>query len=151
MFLFINTMYISNAEPGDVPVLLEKIAKIHRQLYEPNMLLHMIAAWPEGCLVMRYGSDITGFLIGVKDRLKSVRIISIGMEESYRGQGHGKRMMKKFFTQCIIEQIRLIHLEVAVDNLRANRFYSDLGFTNERRLACFYEDGKDAYSLVKYI
>ncbi len=151
MFLFVEVMYISNADPGDVPVLLEKIANIHGRIYEPDMLLHMVAAWPEGCLVMRYGDDISGFLIGIKDRPKSARIISIGLEESHQGHGHGKRLMKRFFTQCIIEQIRLIRLEVAVDNVRANRFYSDLGFTNERRLSCFYEDGKDAYSLMKYI
>ena len=144
-------MYITDAEPGDVPLLVRKMAIILGRDYDPNMLLHLVSAWPKGCLVARLGGDLMGFLISVKDRPKNARVIYLGVEKRIRGQGFGTRMMKKLIKQCILEGLRFIHLEVEVDNIPAHKFYERLGFQIEGSITGFYEDGGDAYSLVRYI
>ena len=147
----IAPMYITNAEPGDVPLLVRKMAVILGRDYDPNTLLHLVSIWPDGCLVVRLGGDLTGFLISVKDRPKNARVVYLGVEKRIRGQGFGTRMMKRLIKQCILEGIRFIRLEVVVDNIPAHNFYERLGFQKEGTLKGFYEDGGDAHSLVRYI
>ena len=144
-------MYITNAEPGDVPLLVENMGSTLGKLYEPEMLLNLINLWPGGCLVIRFANKINGFIIGVRDRPNNARVLYLGVDRNIRNQGFGTRLMAKFVTQCMIEGIYTVHLEVTTDNIPAQRFYRKLGFNIEKRLAGFYEDGRDGYSLIRYL
>lgn len=144
-------MFITGADPGDVPILVEKMGHILGKLYEPGMILVLVAHWPRGCLVIRHGNDIAGFLIGVREENGSARVLSLGIEDRFRRKGLGKRLMKRFRSQCVMENIRVIRLEMAVNNTAARKFYENMGFFIERRVSLFYEDGKDAYSLMRYV
>lgn len=144
-------MYITNAEPGDVPLLIENMGRNLGRLYEPQMLVNLINLWPRGCLVVRFANNLNGFIIGVKDRPNNAKVLYLGVEEKIRNQGFGTRLMQKFIKQCMMEGIQMVRLEVTTDNIPAQRFYRKLGFNIEKRLTGFYEDGKDGYTLVRYL
>ena len=144
-------MYVTNATPSDVPLLIDKMGRTLGRLYEPGMLINLINLWPRGCLVMRFANNINGFIIGVKDKPNNAKVLYLGVEKKYRNQGFGTRLMQKFIKQCMIEGIYTARLEVTTDNFPAQRFYRKLGFNIERRLPGFYEDGGDGYSLVRYL
>ncbi len=144
-------MYITNAEPGDVPLLIENMGRTLGRLYEPSMLLSLINLWPQGCLVVRFANNINGFLIGVKDRPNNAKVLYLGVEKKIRNQGFGTRLMQRFISQCMIEGIHMVRLEVTTDNNPAQRFYGRLGFIIEKKLSGFYEDGKDGFTLVRFL
>ena len=143
-------MYITNAEPGDVPSLIENMGQTLGKLYDPGMLLNLINLRPQGCLVVRFANNINGFIIGVKDKPNNAKVLYLGVDNKIRNQGFGTRLMQKFITQCIIEGIPMVRLEVTTDNIPAQRFYRKMGFNIEKRLTAFYEDGKDGFTLVRY-
>ncbi len=144
-------MYIATATSGDVPRLIEKMNNVLGKLYEPTLVLTLVTHWPKGCLVLRYGNEISGFLLGTKEDSDAVRILSIGVSEEFRGKGFGKKLLRRFISQCMMENVRVIRLEMATGNMAARHFYEKMGFTIGRRLSAFYEDGKDAFTMMRYV
>lgn len=144
-------MYITSATPDDIPALLEKIGDILGRAYREDILLLTINQWPEGSLKYDRGAEIIGFLLGIRNDIDSAKIFALGVDEGYRRMGLGTRLMKRFMSQCIMENLRKVVLEVAVDNVGAQRFYKRFGFVRTGTLTRFYDDGKDAHSMMKYL
>ncbi|HVQ87413.1 MAG TPA: GNAT family N-acetyltransferase [Actinomycetes bacterium] len=55
--------------------------------------------------------------------------LHIDLLEGIRGQGIGRQMMDELFARLRSSGSRGVHLDVAVDNVGAQRFYRRLGFT----------------------
>ena len=70
-------------------------------------------------------------------------ILFLAVDESYRGEGFGKRLVAN-----AAEAHSTVSCHARTTNQEALRFYKELGFEVKRRIDSYYEDGGDAYYLT---
>ena len=75
----------------------------------------------------------------------------IVVKENYRHRGYGQKMLKQLIREAQKKGCEFMHLEVDVNNKDAIRLYSASGFENVRTRKGYYENGDDAYDMVKPI
>ena len=90
------------------------------------------------CYVDRGGDDLVGFAAVRRDGY----ILFLAVDEAYRGQGFGKRLVAS-----VSEEYDTVTCHARTTNRDALRFYRHLGFEVTRRVDSYYEDGGDAYYL----
>jgi ribosomal protein S18 acetylase RimI-like enzyme len=83
-------------------------------------------------------NDLIGFAAVRRDGY----ILFLAVDEAYRGQGFGKRLVAS-----VAEEYDTITCHARTTNRDALRFYRHLGFEVQRRIDSYYEDGGDAYYL----
>jgi ribosomal protein S18 acetylase RimI-like enzyme len=64
----------------------------------------------------------------VKDSFSSIHIDQMGVNESFRGKGIGKKLMEEVRNIAKERGVSRIQLSVWSDNAQARRFYENLGF-----------------------
>jgi GNAT superfamily N-acetyltransferase len=62
-------------------------------------------------------------------RSKVAYISSIGVLPEFYGSGIAKSLLVKVVDKCLSEEMKLLNLEVDVENLKAIKFYEKNGFT----------------------
>lgn len=140
------------AQPHDLDALhtLEN-ASFTSDLLSRRRLLHWTGA-DNGIFVValdRRGA-LAGYGLAVsRSRSDSARIYSLAIAASARGMGLGTRLLRDLERRCRQAGFKRIHLEVAVDNRAALALYAKLGYAQVRRIAQYYEDGKDAWRMAK--
>ena len=73
---------------------------------------------------------------------------TIAVEPEFRGQGLGRRLMKRLIAEARVLAAAEMFLEVRADNPVAQRLYQSLGFESiDRRKAYYQPDGVDALVL----
>ena len=73
---------------------------------------------------------------------------TIAVEPEFRGQGLGRRLMKRLIAEARVLAAAEMFLEVRADNPVAQRLYESLGFESiDRRKAYYQPDGVDALVL----
>lgn len=81
-------------------------------------------------------------LIGFAAVRRDGYILFLAVDERYRGQGFGKRLVAS-----VAEEHGSITCHARTTNREALDFYQSLGFEVKRRIDGYYEDGGDAYYL----
>lgn len=71
--------------------------------------------------------QVVGYCIGLVV-MDEATLMDIGVRESYRGKGYGKKLLQHFNEQCIERAVDEIWLEVRQSNAAAIRLYSDFGY-----------------------
>ena len=71
------------------------------------------------------------------------------MAPEARQQGLGRVLMEAAEVRFRSAGARVVHLEVAVNNVAALSFYERLGFRLMGRIAAYYPDGGDAFVMEK--
>lgn len=89
-----------------------------------------------------------GLVFTRRDR-DSARLYSLALAPFARGQGLGARIVHELERCAGKAGFARMHLEVAQDNRAALALYDKLGYARVRRIAGFYEDGKDAWRMEK--
>lgn len=69
-------------------------------------------------------------------------VLFLAVNPDYRGEGFGKRLIAD-----VAEEHRTVTCHARTSNRNAVDFYDHLGFTVERHIDRYYEDGGDAYYL----
>jgi ribosomal-protein-alanine N-acetyltransferase len=95
---------------------------------------------------------IAGFAIAGTQRRKGElvgRLITIDVEGSMRRRGVGRRLMQAMEERLRAQNARAVLLEVAVDNLTAQEFYTRHGFTRTGRIPGYYLGRIDALVMEK--
>lgn len=77
------------------------------------------------------------------------RIYSLGVDPDHRGAGLAKQLMTTLEKSAQNHDALFIRLEVADDNIGAQKLYQNLGYKPIRRLHHYYEDGHDGIRLEK--
>jgi len=90
------------------------------------------------CYIDRGGDDLIGFAAVRRDGY----ILFLAVDEAYRGEGFGKRLVAN-----AAEEHDTVTCHARTTNRDALRFYRQLGFEVTRRVDSYYEDGGDAYYL----
>lgn len=81
-------------------------------------------------------------LIGFAAVRRDGYILFLAVDDEYRGQGFGKRLVAR-----VAEAYDSVTCHARTTNRDALRFYRALGFDVKRRVDGYYEDGGDAYYL----
>lgn len=76
-------------------------------------------------------------------------IIQIIVEPPYRHQGYGRLMMDAMLEKCEKANVEAVTLEVRVTNTQAINFYEQFGFKTVSRRKRYYQDGEDAWLMMK--
>lgn len=82
-------------------------------------------------------------IIGFSTVRRDGYILFLAVEQDYRGEGFGKRLVAS-----AAEDYDSVSCHARTTNTDAIRFYKHLGFTVQRRIESYYEDGGDAYYLT---
>ena len=99
--------------------------------------------------VAEEGGAIVGFLIAGRHSRGVGHIVTIDVVEPSRRRGVGSKLMEAAEQWAREQGMAFIHLETAVDNLPAQRFYAARGYRKVDRIEHYYADGTDAWGMVK--
>jgi [ribosomal protein S18]-alanine N-acetyltransferase len=97
---------------------------------------------------------LLGFVIAEAYMEKGRRvghIVTIDVDPERRREGIGERLMQVLLRKLLDIEIGIVRLEVAVDNVAAQRFYLRFGFAETGRISGFYLGTLDALVMEKDI
>ncbi len=121
-----------------------------------------VDAWPRdyflelyaGCrgffFVAKIGGRIAGYALAEVGR-RDAEIASLAIDPVYRRRGVARRLMRHLLRRLRARRIRRVELMVRVENISAAALYRSLGFRRVRRIRRYYEDGADAFLMVRAI
>jgi ribosomal protein S18 acetylase RimI-like enzyme len=96
----------------------------------------------ERSTVYLYVDETNDNLVGFAAVRRDGYILFLAVAERYRGEGFGKRLVAR-----VAEEYGTVTCHARTTNRDALDFYRSLGFTVERRIENYYEDGGDAFYL----
>ena len=79
------------------------------------------------------------------------RIYSVVVDPVARGQRVAERMIRAAEAEAVMAGLRVMTLEVAVDNAAAQSLYAKLGYLQIAELQEYYEDGGNGLRLMKLL
>jgi len=79
------------------------------------------------------------------------QIADIGVGKEFQGKGYGQMMMDEIVRKAVEAECENISLEVRVSNVPALGLYEKNGFIHAAVRKGYYDNGEDAYLLVKPI
>ena len=117
--------------------------------YNPSLFNFFYETYTQGFIVAEKDHKIIGFLIGVQMKQEKGKILMLSVTENFRRQGIGSKLLTEYLQKIQNKKIKTVELEVRTDNKKAIKFYEKCGFKIKRKLAQFYQNGEDAYTMVK--
>ena len=78
-------------------------------------------------------------------------ITNLAVKKEYRKKGYGSKMLNFLLSKAALKGCEFAHLEVNTNNLPAIRLYEKNDFTIMRTRNGYYENGDDAYDMLKSI
>jgi len=112
---------------------------VHEILHNPSSIIY----------ICELNNQIIGVL-GIRLLDENAEILNLVVDENYRAQGYGKKLMNEAFKVLEEKQIKNFTLEVRKSNKQARRFYESLGFNNIYIRKDYYEN-EDAYVYIKEV
>ena len=144
---------LRRARPGDVPALFEvEHTSFDGDKLSERRLRHWVSA-PNGILLLaESGEAVLGFCL-VFSRVDSpaARLYSIAISKAARGQGLGKKLLRKAESLAREQGFKSIRLEVAAGNSVAIGLYQKLGYEIFGHKPGYYEDGQHAIRMQKLL
>jgi len=147
---------LRRAREKDLPEiqLIEKVSFInpYSTFYQKHLLKHADIYY-----VALYRGKIIGYIIArVENRgLPGVdvgkigHIVSIAIHPDYRRRGLGRLLMIKAEEELKRMGCKRVYLEVRVTNYPAIKLYHKLGYVKLKVIPRYYQDGEDAYLMLK--
>ena len=117
--------------------------------YNPSLFNFFYETFPQGFIVAEKTQKIIGFLVGVKTNPENLKILMLSVSKSHRKQSIGSELLKRFIKE--IKNAKQIELEVRTDNKQAIQFYQKHGFEITDKIANFYQNNEDAYTMRKIL
>ena len=85
----------------------------------------------------------------VRYMFENCDLTKICVRKEYRHQGYGRRMLKHLIKKAAENDCEFMHLEVDVNNKEAIGLYEKNRFMTMRTRKGYYENGDDAYDMVR--
>jgi ribosomal-protein-alanine N-acetyltransferase len=89
--------------------------------------------------------------IGSRIDVNHAEILNFFVLEPFRKQGIGKALVEKVITLCEQKSVNYLSLEVREGNAPAIKLYQSLGFKKTFTRKNYYQDGEDAFIMVRKI
>lgn len=99
--------------------------------------------------VAEENAEIAGFLIAHRAPRKILHIVTIDVLKAWRRRGVGWLLMDAAEQWARDHEMRMIGLEVAHDNLSAQKFYAARDYRKVSEIEHYYADGSTAWVMVK--
>lgn len=80
---------------------------------------------------------------------EQAQIANIAVDRKWQGKGYGRALMRHMIQQAMAADCETISLEVRFSNEPALRLYRAFGFIKVNVRRQYYEDGENAYLMVK--
>lgn len=138
-------------QPTDLPNIMHLATRTLGEIYAPSLYLTLHDIWPDGFIVVESSKMIIGFILGIMHRPKGVRILMVAVEPTYWGQGFGRTLLSILIEQCYLKDVKLIELEVNVNNSRAINYYLKTGFVVMHTILGYYKNGDNAYAMQRLL
>ena len=120
--------------------------------YSPGIYDELSASWPEGFVLCKDDKGVlTGLIFALPTSEGYARIIIFCVQNGFRNMGLGGMLLEEEENRAHTAGFKVLKLEVRTSNHNAIEFYKKRGFTISGTLTGFYNDGGDAYSMVKFI
>lgn len=141
---------IRKAEEKDLPVLVE----LEKDLFpdDPWPLKEFLYEMHENPYAAIYVYEEDGEIIGYLDHwilFEQAQIADVGVRKDRQHGGIGQKLMAYCVNQSILNHCENLSLEVRVSNAHAIALYENSGFINAAKRKHYYENGEDAYLMVK--
>lgn len=98
-----------------------------------------------GFLVAVEDDEVVGYIVFWLKEEKRGHIISLAVDKRFRGQKIATKLLTKVVIIFKGIEVNKITLEVRGDNAGAIEFYRKFGFSLDRKVPNYYEDGQTAY------
>jgi [ribosomal protein S18]-alanine N-acetyltransferase len=108
-------------------------------LNEPTTLSYRVSAAEE---------EIVGFIF-VMTSQGTGHVTTVGVAPEHRRRGLAQKMLRHIEEALRKREIATVSLEVRVSNIVAQSLYRGLGYTIVQRLNNYYNNGEDAFLMVK--
>ena len=141
-------MIIREFKRPDVKRVLEIEIASFNDPYPANILVD-IYNLGAGFLVAQENNRVVGYIIFWIKFEDEGHIISIAVDKNYRRLEVGSKLVETSIEVFKKFEVKIIKLEVRVGNKGARKFYSKLGFKEEKIVENYYEDLEDAVIMSK--
>jgi [ribosomal protein S18]-alanine N-acetyltransferase len=95
--------------------------------------------------------EIAGFLVAGREPQRVGHIITIDVVACWRRRGVGSALMSAAEDWAARQQLRLLYLETAQDNVPAQPVYAGRGYEKLRMIERYYSNGAAAWVMVKWL
>jgi len=137
---------------GDLPgvMRLEKDT-FGRHAFDAATFLYYAAGDRPGFLVVEMEAEVVGYVVARRSELRrhAGEIPSLALASAWRRRGLGMLLLRKAVEYLSRRGVRVVRLQVAVDNQAAVTLYTAAGFRPLRMLAGYYGRGEDALEMEK--
>lgn len=80
---------------------------------------------------------------------EQAEIINFYVDKEFQSLGFGKMMLEFMIRLCHMSHVQSLSLEVRCSNQRAITLYERYGFTKSHVRSHYYDDGEDAWVMIK--
>jgi ribosomal-protein-alanine N-acetyltransferase len=136
------------ANTNDAPALyqLAKLAFAGQSPWPLQTFTYLLSRPHKHVLVIEHAQRMVGFIIATQ-MFDELEIDLIAVHPDYQRQGLAAMLVQQVMT---LPEVKRVLLEVAADNLPAQRLYDKLGFTTYHRRQNYYQErGVDALLMEK--
>lgn len=137
-------MFIREFNPSDLERVYQIEVESFSNPYEVSILQQLFEIGAGFLVAVENGEVVAYIIFWVKEEGLG-HIIALAVDKKFRGQHIATRLLMmaiNIFKTCDIHRITL---EVKSHNDVAVSFYQKFGFTIDRKVPKYYEDGSDAY------
>ncbi|MEJ2068181.1 MAG: GNAT family N-acetyltransferase, partial [Deltaproteobacteria bacterium] len=99
-----------------------------KEEYSQDLMSHLYERFGQGFIMAESDGDLLGFVLGIPLDEGTMRILMFAVDETMRRRGVGTLLMESLRRYALRRRMRVITLEVAVDNKEAQEFYRRMGF-----------------------
>lgn len=136
---------------------LDRILEIERasfgdDAYDRNLFAEYFHKCGDLFLVAVHGRTVCGYMVtcaGGKSASGRAELVSVAVDPKLRGHGIASALMDSTLRRLRRRGIARLGLCVKVSNHSAIAFYEGYGFTRSRVVRQYYEDGADAWRMVR--
>jgi ribosomal-protein-alanine acetyltransferase len=142
---------IREFEPTDMFSVIKIASDTLPERYSPSLFNYFYETFPEGFIVAEKAHKIVGFLIGARITTENAKVLMLSVSKQYRKQGVGSELLIRFLKETSKKKVKIVELEVRIDNKKAIDFYKKHGFIIKTKIRKFYQNGKTAYTMSKQL
>lgn len=146
---------ISYESELQMPEIMRLIQKDLSEPYSIYTYRYFIHNWPKLCFLATHEGTCIGAIVCKLDMHRNVvkrgYIAMLAVDEKYRKQKIGSRLVRKAIQAMINDNADEVVLETEITNKPALKLYENLGFVRDKRLFRYYLNGVDALRLKLWL
>lgn len=142
-------MMIRKMEDGDLDAVLQIEAGAFQAPWDRKMFLAELHENPFAHIYVLTSEQQICAYIDFWITFETAQLANIAVARPFQHQGLASQLLDEMIHLCEREMCDNITLEVHVENQRAISLYEHYGFMQAALRKGYYEDGKDAYLMIK--